>query len=78
MVKPKTGGPAVKKWIMPSWMEPYRHLIGGNGQKVEVLMNTTGEQANVFNNAPLALICVEVKGQVALLTRLYEAGLLGQ
>jgi hypothetical protein len=63
-----------EKWKMPKWMEPYRDKIVGNGEAVEVLMNTSGEQANVYSNAPLAMICVGVKNQVGLLMRLHEDG----
>lgn len=62
-----------EKWTMPAWMEPYRASISGNGEPVEVLMNY-GEEVNVFNNAPLALICVAVKSQVSLLMRLHKDG----
>ena len=46
------------------------------GNTIEELMNTTGKQANVFINAPLAMICVAVKSEVSLLTTLHEAGCL--
>lgn len=64
-----------RKWKMPKWMRPYlRHLTYYD--RVEELMNTDGATANVFNNAPLALICVQCKAQVGTLTSLYEAKLL--
>ena len=64
-----------KKWKCPKWLKKYEELItdkGGNS--VEELMNN--HDANVFTNAPLALICVAVKSQVSLLTSLHEEGII--
>lgn len=69
--------PKHKRWAMPEWMEPYRkHIVGVSDDRIEEIMNTDGNTANVFNNAPLALICVDVKGQVDMLERLWRFGLL--
>lgn len=53
---------------MPEWMEEYRPYLDrfGGGNDIEWLMNL-GEKANVFNNAPLALICCQMEGMVSLL-----------
>ena len=63
-----------KKWTMPAWMVPYVPLIAGGSDKawVEEIMNDDGRNSNVFNNAPRALICVSIKGQVGLLTTLHQ------
>lgn len=64
-----------KKWAMPVWMEPYRASLT-YGDRAEELMNTPVENATVFNNAPLALICVAMKTGIGLLERLRAKGLL--
>ena len=66
-----------RKWVMPTWMEPYRHLIrdtGGN--PIEELMND--HESNVVINAPRALICVAVKSQVHMLEALQKRGMLAK
>jgi hypothetical protein len=67
--------PKREKWVMPAWMERYRELLVGNGEPAETLMNY-GEEVNVWNNAPLALIVVSMKSQVSFLVRLHNLGLL--
>lgn len=60
-----------KQWVMPKWMEPYRSSINNTGgNSIEDVMNR--EDVTVFNNAPMAMICVAVKSQVALLERLND------
>ena len=62
----------MKKWIMPKWMVPYKHLIvNTGGNPIEESINDDGINSNVFNNAPRALICVAVKSQVSLLNTLH-------
>lgn len=64
-------------WTMPDWMRPYEDLfINTGGNTVEDLMNRHPSDANVVINAPLALICVAVESQVALLEELRNRGLL--
>jgi hypothetical protein len=64
-------------WSMPSWMERYRAHIGNTGgNTVEDLMNN--HTATVFENAPLALLCVSVKSQVELLERLFNLRFLSE
>lgn len=64
-----------KKWKMPKWMEWYRPYIQNTGgNTIEDLYNDDGTNSNVFNNAPRALLCVAVKSQVDLLTKLHELG----
>ena len=61
------------KWAMPEWMEPYRVLFNNTGgNTVEECMNR--KDVTVFNNAPMALICVAVEAQVGLLMSLYDKG----
>lgn len=65
-----------KRWLVPDWMKPYEHLItghGGNG--VEDIMNRNEPNLAFTNIIVYAMKC-EVYGQVGMLTRLYEAGLL--
>jgi len=58
---------------MPDWMVPHVPLIaGGDREWVEEIMND--HTTTVFENAPRALICVSIKAQVGLLTRLHEGG----
>lgn len=64
-----------ESWTMPAWMEPYRALIGETGgNTVEDLMNRNPNEANVVINAPVALLCMAVMAQVALLGRLHRQG----
>lgn len=66
-----------KKWIMPKWMKFYAKMIlNTGGNNIEDLVNDDGQNSNIFNNAPRALICASVKSQVGLLEQLYEKGLL--
>jgi len=65
----------VEIWLMPKWMEPYRSAINNTGgNTIEELYNNDGTNANVINNAPLALICCAVKCQVNLLYSLHKEG----
>lgn len=64
-------------WIMPNWMEPLRHLVA-YGDRAEELYNDDGQNSNVFNNAPLSLICVGLKEQINLLYRLYSNGVIDE
>jgi len=58
-------------------MHKYKKLIcNTGGNEIEDIMNNDGTNSNVFNNAPMALICVAVKSQVALLEQLNKKGLL--
>lgn len=60
-----------KEWTMPEWMKPYRELIRNTGgNTIEEIMNN--HDADIFTNAPLAMICVAVKSQVDFLTLLYK------
>lgn len=62
-------------WVMPEWMQPYRELITNTGgNQIEELMND--HTANLFSNAPRAMLCVVVKSQVALLTNLHTTGVI--
>ena len=69
-------------WTMPEWMHRYKDYLTWQGSEekwieyVERIYNDDGKNSNVFNNAPLALICVHLKGQVDLLLRLHRDGLL--
>lgn len=64
-------------WKMPPWMEKYREFFGNTGgNTVEDLMNRDPREANIFINAPVALICVAVENQVGILMRLYDKGLI--
>jgi len=59
---------------MPSWMEPYRKLIGNTGgNTVEELMNG---DADPSVNLPLSTLQACVKSQVGLLLRMHEAEIL--
>ena len=63
-----------KKWVMPRWMEKFRHDIvntGGNG--VEEMVNGN---ADPYVNLPLSTLQACVKSQVALLERLHASGAL--
>lgn len=66
-----------KKWTMPEWMAPYRKLISGHSEiastTLEDWMNDT---STMFNNAPRAFISENISGQVAMLNRLHDEGLL--
>lgn len=65
-----------KEWIMPKWMEIYRHLfVNTGGNTIERLMN--GHTAMQIN-APVAFLEMSVEAQVGLLHRLKEAGLLAE
>ena len=64
---------APQPWTMPSWMEPYRGMIGNTGgNSVEELVND--DTTTVFENAPRAVMAVEVQSQVDLLLRLHREG----
>lgn len=78
----------MNKWIMPKWMEQYRHLIvNTGGNKIEELL-ATNTSVNV--NAPRALLensvdsqsysddlsFTSVDAQVCLLEKLHNRGLL--
>lgn len=66
-----------RNWKMPEWMQQFAKLINNTGgNRIEELYNDDGTNSNVFNNAPLALICVAVKSQVDLLLSLHKLGLL--
>lgn len=66
-----------RTWTMPPWMEPYRDLIVNTGDNnIEDLMTRNPSEANIVINAPLALICIAVESQVALLNHLYKKGML--
>lgn len=71
MPKPKK---MPETWVMPVWMEQYRNRLADYGLGVEDLMND--HSSTTFNNAYRALVCVGVKEQVALLTRLHDAGVI--
>lgn len=59
--------------VPPEVWKPYAHLIVGNGQPVQDLLDG---RATVFENAPLAMIQMSAKEQVDLIGRLHAAGLL--
>jgi hypothetical protein len=61
------------RWALPQWMEPYLPYLSDGGERVVELMNGS---ATTFSNAPLALVQSGYKGEVALLARLHDAGLL--
>lgn len=73
--KSETQEPVKEKWKMPKWMEWYRpYFRNTGGNTIEDLYNDDGTNSNLLNNAPRALICVAVKSQVDLLTKLHELG----
>jgi hypothetical protein len=57
---------------MPEWMEDYRAFLP-DGDRAEEFMNS---KATTFENAPMALLCCQMKGAIYTLTKVYEAGLL--
>ena len=60
-------------WTMPTWMEPYRKLIGDTGgNPIEGLMND--HEANEFNNVIRAGLIVATSAQVNLLYKLRKNG----
>lgn len=64
-----------QEWKMPSWMEPYRELIGNTGgHSVEELYND--KKTNAQTNLVLAALIISVSDQVSLLYRLKNEGLL--
>ena len=69
-----------KKWTMPDWMKQYLPFIQGNmpkeTQTPEDIEDLHNGRADVFSNAPLALIQMGVNSQITILERLHEAGLL--
>ena len=68
-----------EQWKMPAWMEKYRDLfVNTGGNSVEELMNMSGREANLWNNAPLAALCIAVESQVVFLDRLRRAGMLAR
>lgn len=76
---PKTAG-TKRAWKMPAWMEPYRSLIGNTGgNSVEDMVNmllNDGKNLS-YSNIVLYTMASDVQGQVSLLARLHEKGLLG-
>lgn len=64
------------KWVMPSWMAPYREVLeeSAYGLGVEDLMNDHG--SDFFNNAYRAAVIVGLKEAIHTLMRLRNAGLL--
>ncbi len=64
-----------EQWTMPDWMKPFAPLIGGDISYIEEMMN---DRSLIQVNAPRALIAVEMKGKVSMLTRLRNAHALGQ
>jgi hypothetical protein len=62
-------------WTMPRWMERYREsIVNTGGLSIEDIMTRDPREANVVINAPVALICVAVQSQIALLERLKHDG----
>ena len=65
-------------WIMPDWMKPYLPYIQGNTsmerQTPEDIERLQNGEADVFSNAPLALIQMGVNAQIGILIALHEAG----
>lgn len=63
------------KWVMPTYLEKYRDLIGDTGgNPIEDLMNDT--ETNAFNNAFRAAMIVSVYSQIILLEKLHKKGLI--
>ena len=59
-------------WVMPDWMEKYRHLINNTGgNSIEDLINDI-EGTNAQNNLIRATIIVAVESQVNLLYALHQ------
>lgn len=66
-----------KKWTMPEWMEPYRELFcNTGGNPIEDLMND--HDCNIFNNSVRVILIGAVDGQIGLLTRLKDRGMLSE
>lgn len=62
-------------WEMPAWMEPYRDLlVNTGGHSIEDLMSLDSSEVSGAIDPTLALLCLSVKSQVALLMRLHGAG----
>lgn len=77
MPKKRTQGfavPKYKTWVMPAWMEHYREHLNDFGLGVEDLMND--HESKLDNNAYRAMVCVELKAQVRLLTSLHDHDML--
>jgi len=58
------------------FLEKFLSLLSGvrDMESLQDFYEDDGTNSNVFNNAPRALICVSIKGQVDLLLRLWAAG----
>lgn len=67
--------PEKKKWIMQSWIEPYRNLIvNTGGNSIEELMND--KESNMENNYIRTALIVAVKSQISFLQNLKDHGML--
>ena len=63
-------------WALPDWMKPYVCQLSNVRDEKDVVRLMNNHTATVFENAPLALMCVALKSQVHLLQRLYRLGFL--
>ena len=74
-------GVITKVWkALPLWMHDYKDVIqyqGPDSEWVDYVEDMMNDTSNIQTNAPRALITCELSGQLNMLTRLYEAGKLG-
>lgn len=60
---------------MPEWMEPFRDkIVNTGGNPIKELAND--HTTTFFGNAPRAALCIAVKSQIELLTRLNDEGII--
>lgn len=65
------------KWIMPDWMERYRDCVySTGGNSVEELIESLNDKTLSQTNAVLFTLAMMAEAQVALLTKLHNAGVL--
>lgn len=64
--------PRQKPYVFPPELKPYRPFLAHAGREEE-LMNS---KATPFNNWPVYSLASAMSGQIGLLTRLHQAGLL--
>ena len=67
-----------KNWTMPEWMEKYRPLISNTGgNTVEDLIDRLNNAKGLFQtNHIVYVMASDVQGQVCMLYRLKQEGLL--
>jgi hypothetical protein len=65
-----------KQWTMPDWMKSFEKFFNGHGGNgVEDIMNRDDKNLASYNIIVFAMKC-ETSGEVAMLERLFKAGLL--